>query len=133
MHVVIPPHMQDSTLALVKLHKVPPSPALQILLVSQNVSAAFWHVSQSFQFCNISKLAEHALYPFIQIIDEDVEQDQIQNQTLGNSSSCRSPSRLCTADCNLLSSASQPVHSLPQCPLIYHTLPNHWYGMICSG
>ena len=32
----------------------------------------------------ISKLAENGLYPFIQVADEDVEQDQSQHRPLGN-------------------------------------------------
>jgi len=41
-------------------------------------STAFWHVSLSSQLDIIYKLAEGGLYPFIQVTDENVEQDWAQ-------------------------------------------------------
>ena len=72
MHVVIPPQVQDTTLALVKRHQAPPCPTLQSVQVLLNGSTTFRCVSQSSQLCIISKFAEGALYFFIQVIDEDV-------------------------------------------------------------
>ena len=78
MHAIIPPQVQDSTLALVKPHQVPLCPAPQSVQVLLNGSTIFRYVSQSSQLCIISKLVEGGLYPFIQVTDEDVEQDWTQ-------------------------------------------------------
>ena len=78
IHAVIPPQVQDSTLALVKPHQVPLCPTLQSVQVMLNGSTAFRCVIHSSQFHIVSRLAEGALYPFIQITDEDVEQDWAQ-------------------------------------------------------
>ena len=109
MHVVVPPQAQDFTLALVKPHHVPLCCILQSVQVLLNGSTAFWAVSHSSQLCTISKHAEGGLCPFIQVTDEDVEQDQTQYRPLGNTVSYRTPARLCTAEHNALSSASLPV------------------------
>ena len=79
MHAIIPPQVQDSTLALVKPCQVPPCPALQSVWVSLNGSTALQCVSHSSLLCIISKLTEGGLYPFIQVVDEDVEQEQTQH------------------------------------------------------
>ena len=63
----------------------------------------------------------------MQVIDEDVEQDQIQQQPMGNTASYRPSARLCAADHNSLSSASQPVLNPLHCPLIYPTLSKLHY------
>ena len=94
MQMVIPPQVQDSTLAIVKLHQVPPCPTLQSVQVLLNNSTAFFCVSHSSQLCIISKLAEGGLYPFLQVGVEDVEQHQTQHQTLGNTTSYSPPTRL---------------------------------------
>ena len=121
MHVVIPPQVQDFTLALLEPHQVPPYPTLMPVHVSLNGSTAFRCIHQSSQLCIISKLAEGGLYPFIQVIDEDVEQDQTQYQSLGNTNRFRPLTRL-TIDHNPMSFTSQPVLSSPQCPHIYPAL-----------
>ncbi len=69
--MVIPPQMLDSTLALTEQHEFPLCPALQPVQISLNGSTAFWCVSQSSQLCIITKLAEGALNPFIQVIGGD--------------------------------------------------------------
>jgi len=46
--------------------------SVQVLL---NGSTEFWCISHSSQLPIISKLAEGALYPFIQVTDEDAEQE----------------------------------------------------------
>lgn len=61
-------------------------------------------------------------YPFTQVSDEDVEQDQVQYWPLGNMTSYNPPTRLCTADHNSLSCASQLVLNLPHHLLICSTL-----------
>ena len=78
-------------------------------------STAFRCISSSSQICVISKLAEGAFYPLIQITNEDVEQDQIQYQSPGNTTTYRCPTRLCTAEkkpSELCESASSPSTSL---------------------
>jgi len=47
-----------------------------------NGSTAFQCVRHSSQLCIISKLAEGGLYPFIQVADEDVEQDPLRNDVI---------------------------------------------------
>ena len=71
MHEVIPPQVQDSKFAPV--HQVSLCPALQSVLVLLSGSTVLWRVGHSSQLCIISKLAEGAFYPFIQVIDEDLE------------------------------------------------------------
>ena len=73
---VVPP--QDFALPLVELHEVPASPFLQPVEVPLDGSTTLWPISQSSQFCVICKLAEGTLWPIIQIINEDVEQDWTQ-------------------------------------------------------
>ena len=121
MYVVIPPCVQESTLALVKSHQVPSCPAPQPVQILLNGSTAFQHVSHPSQLCILSKVAEGGLYPFIWVTDEDVEQDRTQQRLLGSITSYRPPDRLCATDDNPLSSASQPVLNLPHHPLIYPT------------
>jgi len=78
--MVILSQVQDSSLAFVKPHLVYCCPALQSVQALLNGNTAFRCVSHSSQLCIISKLAEGGLYPFIQVINEDVEQDQTQYQ-----------------------------------------------------
>ena len=77
--MIILPQIQDSTLALVKGHQVPPCLALQFVQVLLTGSTAFQCVSNSSQLCIISKLAEGELYPFIQVTDEVVEHEWTQH------------------------------------------------------
>jgi len=115
--MVIPPQVQDSTLALVKPHQVPLCPALQSVQVLLNGSTTFRYVSQSSQLCIISKLAEGGLCPFIQVADKDTEQVQTEHRPLGNTTSTRP----CITYDNPLSSDSQSVLSPPHHLLIYPT------------
>ncbi|PKU35805.1 hypothetical protein llap_13892 [Limosa lapponica baueri] len=78
VHGVIPPQVQHSTLAFVEFHQVPLCPSPQPVQVSLYYGTAFWCVRHSSQFCGISKLAEGTLYPFIQVIDEYIEEDWTQ-------------------------------------------------------
>jgi len=78
VHGVVPPQVQDPALALVEPHQVPLHPTLQPVQVSLNGSAACWCIHHSSQFSIIRKLAEGALQFFIQVIDEEVEQDWAQ-------------------------------------------------------
>lgn len=94
MHVVISPQVQD--LSLVEPYKVPLCTTLQPVQTSLNGSTDLWCVRHSSQLHIISKVAEGAFYPFIQVIDEDGEQDQTQYQTQGNTTSYRHPTRLCS-------------------------------------
>ncbi|PKU42626.1 glycoprotein xg [Limosa lapponica baueri] len=75
---VIPPQVQHPTLAFVEVPQVPLCPALQPVQVSLDGVTAFWCVSHPFQFCVINKLAEGTFHPFIQIIDEYIEEDWTQ-------------------------------------------------------
>ena len=52
--------------------------------------------------CIISKLVEGAFYLFIQVMDEDIEQDQTQYQPLRSTASYKPPNRLFTTDHNTL-------------------------------
>ena len=61
MHVVIPPQVQDSTLAAVRPHKVSPCQTLQSVQILLNDSTAFRCVSHSSQLCIISKLAKESI------------------------------------------------------------------------
>ena len=71
-----------------------------------------------------SKLAEGALYPFIQVISEDVEQDWTQYQLLGVNAPYRPP-----ADDNPLSSASSQPTSLST-HLSYTSIPKLAYNVV---
>ena len=74
--------------------------------------------ANSSQFCVISKLVEGTLCPFIQVIDEEVEQDWAKYWALENPASWRPPTTFYATDDNPLSSAIQPVLNLPPHPLI---------------
>jgi len=74
MHVV-----RDHTLALVEPHQAPLHLTHQSVQILLDGSTTIWCTSYSSQPCIISKLAEGELYPFIQVMDEDIEQDQIQH------------------------------------------------------
>ncbi|XP_061846117.1 PIN2/TERF1-interacting telomerase inhibitor 1 isoform X4 [Colius striatus] len=58
-----------------------------------------------------------------QVIDEDVEQDCLQNQSLWNSTDHRPPTRLCAIDHHSLGSVIQPALDPPHHPFIQATLP----------
>jgi len=75
MFAVILPHVGRS---LVESLQIPLCPADQPVQISLNCNTDFWCVSHSSQFPVISELTEDALCPFIQVIDEDVEQGQTQ-------------------------------------------------------
>ncbi|PKU42718.1 hypothetical protein llap_6967 [Limosa lapponica baueri] len=78
VHGVIPLQVQDPTLALVEFHQVPLCPTLQPVQVLLYGGTAFWYASHPSQFCVISKPAAGALHPFIQVIDEYIEEDWTQ-------------------------------------------------------
>jgi len=67
--------MQDSALALIEPNKILLCSTLQSVQDLLNGSAAFCYVRHSSQLRIISKPAKCGHYPFIQVIDEDVEQD----------------------------------------------------------
>jgi len=63
---------------------------------------SYWRVAQHFDVSATlpsttpsAKFAEGGLYPFIQLADEDVEQDQKQHWPLGKTTSYRPPTRHC--------------------------------------
>jgi len=118
MHVIIPSQVQDSTLALVSPH-FNPCLALQSVQVLLSGSTVFQCVNLSSQLCIISKSAEGGLHPFIQVIDENVEQDRTQHLPLWHITSYRPPTRFCATDDHSLSFASQLVLSPSHCQLIY--------------
>ena len=80
---VVPPQVQDFALPLVEQHEAPVSPFLQLVQVPLNGSTTLWCIGPSSQFGVICKLAEGALCPIIQIINEIVQQDQSQYRPLG--------------------------------------------------
>ncbi|KAK4811750.1 hypothetical protein QYF61_005318 [Mycteria americana] len=86
---VVPPQLQDFALLHIELYEVPVSSFLQPGKVPLDVSTTFWHLSHSFQFGVIYKLAEGTLCPIVQIINEaqgkllcrgDVEIQDIQSK-----------------------------------------------------
>ena len=68
---VIPPQLQDFVFPFVELYEVPVGPFLQPV---SNGSTSVWSISHSFQFCIMYKLAEGAVCPNIQVINEEVKQ-----------------------------------------------------------
>ena len=92
-------------------------------------STAFWCVSHSSQLCIISKLAEGALHPFIQLMDGGVKRDRAQYQPHGTQlATGLQPD--CATDGNTLSSVSHTVLNPSHCPLIYIALPKLTYKLI---
>jgi len=87
MPAVVPPHMQDFALPSVELHEVPVSPFLQPVQVSLDGSTTLSRVSYFSPFCVICKLAEGTLFPNMQIITGDIEQDYTQYWPLGYTTS----------------------------------------------
>ena len=87
LHRFIPPQVQDFALLFAELHEVPISPFLHPVEVPPKSSTTLWCISQSSQFCTISKLAESTHCPIIQITNEDVEQDWIQCWSQGYTAS----------------------------------------------
>ena len=79
MCAAIPLQVQGCTLALVEPQQVPLCSTLQPVQLLLNGSTALRCVSHSSQLCIISKLAEGGLYPFLQVVDEDAEQDWTQH------------------------------------------------------
>ena len=73
------------TAVLVELQEVPACLPLQHVKVSHDVCTALWWTNHSSQFCVMSGFTEGALYstPFIQLINEDAEQDWIQYRPVG--------------------------------------------------
>lgn len=80
MRVIILSLVQGSALLLVESHQVPLHSSLQTVQVLLNSSTSFWCVSYSSQIHIVSKLAEGALYPVIQVVVGDIEQDWTQYQ-----------------------------------------------------
>jgi len=78
IHEVTPLRVKYSTLVFAESQKVPHCATLQPVQVSLNGSTDFWCISHSSELWIISTLAEGAFYPFIQVTDEDAEQDQTQ-------------------------------------------------------
>ena len=109
---VILSQVQDSTLALVKPHLVYCCLTLQSVQILLNGSTAFCCVTHSSQLCIIVKLAEGTLSSFIQVIDDDVEQDPTQYQPLWDTSNYRSPTKQ-----SRLSEDTKHAHSKTQSPL----------------
>jgi len=74
--VVLCPQVKNLHSPLVESQQVLLHLTPQAAYVLLNSSTAFWHVSNSFQLCIISKHAEGGLCDFTQITDEYVELDQ---------------------------------------------------------
>ncbi|GAB0193852.1 mitochondrial enolase superfamily member 1 [Grus japonensis] len=68
---VVPPQVQDFAFVLVELHEVPVGSFLQPLEVALDGSMILWFINDTCQCCVISKIAEGALCPIVQIIRED--------------------------------------------------------------
>ena len=116
MHAITPPQVEDAALA--DHHKNPLHPTLEPVQVSLNGNTAFWCVGYSSQLCITSKLAEAGLYPFVQVTDEDAEQDLTQHWPLRNLTNYRPPTSLYTTDPNPPISAIHPALNPPHCPLV---------------
>jgi len=113
MHAITPPQVEDAALA--DHHKNPLHPTLEPVQVSLNGNTAFWCVGYSSQLCITSKLAEAGLYPFVQVTDEDAEQDLTQHWPLRNLTNYRPPTSLMHHGHNTLSSTSPPVLNPSHC------------------
>lgn len=70
VHGAVPSQMLNPALAFVEFQKVPLCPSLQPVQILLDGSTALQGIGYSSQFCIISKLAEQALCPFIQVIHE---------------------------------------------------------------
>jgi len=70
--------VQDPAFGFVELHQVPLCPTLQPVQISLNGNTAFCCISHFSQFSVTSKLAEGTLCPYIQVIDEEIEQDSVE-------------------------------------------------------
>jgi len=87
--VVIPPQVEDSTLALVKPCQIPSCSTLLFVQILLSGSRAFRWVRQSSWLRIINKLAESGLYPFIHVANKVFEQDWTQPWPQGNTASYR--------------------------------------------
>ena len=76
MHEVIPPQEQDLAFPFVEFYEIP-------IDVPPNRSMTIWSINLSSQFHVVCKLAEGALGPIIQAINEDGKQFWIPVLTLG--------------------------------------------------
>ncbi|PKU34685.1 iq and aaa hypothetical protein [Limosa lapponica baueri] len=76
--------VQHPALVLAEFDDVPLCPTLQPVRVLLDGSTAFRCVNHPSQFCVISKLAEGTFHPFIQVIDEYIEQDWTPYSPLWN-------------------------------------------------
>lgn len=93
LHVVVLPEIQDFILPLAVLDEVSVSPEvkpqkflspfLQSVEFVLDSSTTFLHISLSFQFCVICRLAERTSWPIIQLINEDIKQDWTQHWPRG--------------------------------------------------
>jgi len=70
--------VQAAALTHVESHKVPLCPTFQPVQTSLKGSTSFWCLSHFSQLYIICKLAEAALFPFIQATDEDISEDHSQ-------------------------------------------------------
>lgn len=83
--------------------------------------------SQHFtQFHVICAFTEGALYPIIQIVNEDIKHDWIQYQSLGYSVLYWPSNSLCTTDQCPLNPVTQPVLNPPQHLFIQSTVQSYF-------
>lgn len=70
-------------ICLVKLQEIPLCPLVQPVEVPLDINITTWCTSCSSQFCIICELAEGALCPIVQVINEDVRQYFLQELSPG--------------------------------------------------
>lgn len=115
---VVPPQVQDSALRLVEHPEIVVSPFLQSVKVPLDGNMTFWHISHSFQFSVIHKLAEGTHCPVVYI-------SKILNRTGLNIDLWDKPPtglQLWATDLPALGLAIQPVLSLLQGLLLQSVL-----------
>lgn len=70
---VIPLQLQDFLLPFVELYDIHLRPILQTFEVPLDGSTTLWYISHSSLFCITSELAEDAICPSVQVINEEVK------------------------------------------------------------
>ena len=126
MYVVIPPHVQDSTLALAEFHEISLCPILSRqhgLLVHQPLLPALYRQ----QICWVWTLSLRSA-PWWKCWT-----DRSQHQPPGNTACYRPPTRFYATDYQPLSSTCQPVLNSHHSPLICATFSKFNNKVVVRG
>jgi len=94
---IIPPQVQDFAFPLAELHEISLDPVLQLVKVPLNGGTTIWYISHSSQFCIICEHAHDVLFPIVQMVNENIEQDWPQYQPLAYTATDWPPTRFCAA------------------------------------